>query len=238
MEDNYPTQIIGRLSPNEGVEFLLREFEALNTLHIDAKEIGEKRLNFFVTLTLAFGSFLIAVRQFLPADAYAWLLLFGLVIIICLGIVTFRKMIQRRVLIIICRRRLNRIRAWFAYRYHDIVSALPYGVGEDIPMDWGKSKLGTSAATVAMINTVLVAIVAVAGIERVFGLGLSWWSIPTILISGVVTWQIHLYWKRIWIHGAELRDTEDLKQLDALSGTLKHKVTVEDTDLAPPVMLE
>jgi hypothetical protein len=128
--------------PDGAKDFLLHEYESLYALHQEAKAVGETRLNFFVTFTAAVGTVVVAIQSSLRDEAKPWLLGGVIAILLVVGLITFRKMLQRRVAIIVYRRRLSRIRAWFLKYYPVVALGLPYDVSQTVRMDWGKNKLG------------------------------------------------------------------------------------------------
>ncbi|HEX6288380.1 MAG TPA: hypothetical protein VFZ66_04275 [Herpetosiphonaceae bacterium] len=209
------TQPKPRKAPADGAkDFLLHEYQSLYALHQHAKDVGETRLNFYITFAAALGSVLIATQQFIRSDIHLWLLIAGLAVIMCLGFITFRKMLQRRVATILYRRRLGRVRAWFAFHYPEILPGLPYAIGREIPMDWGKYKLGSSAFSVAFLNTILVIVLVFIILLNSFGLTAVWWSIPASGIVGAATWWFHLVWKDRWLRAAEMQDRQEMADLD------------------------
>ena len=140
-------------------EFLLEEYRSLYALHQEAKASGETRLNFFVTFVAAVSTVIITLQSFISVELRPWLVGGIALILIIVGLITFRKMLQRRVATVIYRRRLGRIRAWF-YKYYPLVAeGLPYDITLDVRMDWGaKGRLGSTAFSVAFINTALIAL--------------------------------------------------------------------------------
>ena len=208
----------GRDVPSDGArEFLAQEYQSLYTLHQSAKDVGDTRLNFYVTFAAAVGSILIAAQQFIRPDIYRWMLLGGITIIMCLGLITFRKMLQRRTAIIIYRRRLRRIRLWFAKYYPEIIPALPYEIDRDSPMHWGHNKLGSTAFSVAFINTALIFVLALALSVDIFGVVELWWSFPGSLVLCVLIWRLHLIWANRWMQAADQQDLKNIAHMDAIN---------------------
>ena len=203
--------------PDGAKDFLLDEYHSLYVLHDQAKAAGETRLNFYVTFTGAVGTAAIAVQSFIVPEIRAWLLAGTALIILLVGLVTFRKMLQRRVATVVYRRRLSRIRAWFVHHYPIIAPGLPYGINQNVRMDWGKNKLGSSAFSVAVINTALI-FASVASIPIVaFGTSAVVWALPTAVASGVISWYLHHWWKNRWMKSAEEQDQKDLQTLDEIN---------------------
>jgi hypothetical protein len=210
-------------------EFLLQEHQSLYALHQEAKAAGETRLNFYVTFVAAVSTVAITVQSFVVAELRIWLLGGVAVILLIVSLITYRKMLQRRVAIIIYRRRLSRIRAWFVKHYPSIITGLPYDINQEISMDWGgsKNRLGSTAFSVAFVNTALVVISLLATALSAFGLSATGWAIPTAIVSGVVTWFFHIHWKNKWMEDAEARDQKEMRALEEIkpqtSGALPQK---------------
>jgi len=208
-------------------DFLLQEYQSLYTLHQYTKEEGEKRLNFYVTFVAAVGSFLIAAQQFIKPELYVWLAVSTTTIVLSLGLITFRKTLQRRVATIAYRRRLNRIRAWFVRHYPSVSSGLAYGIGQDVQMDWGKNKMGSTALSVAFINSAVVFFGVVLLVILTFTLNTLWWAIPIAAISAIITWWLHLSWKEHWMKVHDLADQKDILALSKLSSESVRKPNLE-----------
>lgn len=199
-------------------EFLLQEHQGLYALHQEAKAAGETRLNFYVTFVAAISTVALAVQSFVIVDLRAWLLGGVASILLIVGLITYRKMLQRRVAIVVYRRRLSRIRAWFVQYYPSIITGLPYDINQNISMHWGgsKSKLGSTAYSVAFINTALVVGATLAVTLTAFGLSAIVLAFPVAIISGAATWFFHLQWKNKWMEDAEVRDQKEMRALEEI----------------------
>lgn len=198
-------------------EFLLQEYQSLHALHQEAKAVGETRLNFFVTFVATVSTGAIAVQSFISAELRTWLIGGVAVILIIVGLITYRKMLQRRVAIVIYRRRLSRIRAWFVNYYPPVITGLPYDTNQNVRMDWGgKSRLGSTAFSAAFINTALILLSILSVGLLSFGLNAAIWVIPVSIISGIISWLFHISWKNRWMKDAEIRDEKDLRELDKI----------------------
>jgi len=196
-------------------EFLLQEYQSLYTLHKEAKAVGETRLDFYVTFVAAVITGLVAIQSFVLPEFRPWLIGGTGTILLVVGLTTYRKMLQRRVAIIIYRRRLSRIRAWFLKYYPLVSSGLPYDTNQNIRMDWGStSKLGSTAFSVAFINTALVGLTVVTVPLTSSGVGSALWAAPIAVLAAAVSWLLHIVWKNRWMKDAEIRDDKDLLALD------------------------
>ena len=216
--------------PDSAADFLLLEYESLYQLHQQAVAVGDSRLNFYIGFTAIMGSAVVGVQQFLLPAAYVWLLAFAVLMTLSLGLTTFRKILQRRTATIVYRRRLSRIRAWFVACSPSIAAALPYDLSQDQRLDWGKHRLGSTASSVAFINTGLVVLVVTGVAMSTFGIESFWWAIPAGAAAGVVTWWLHLVWKRRWFRAVEARDGRQAQRLEAMArlanSVLRYDVTI------------
>jgi hypothetical protein len=218
MPEETVEQTEGKAPPDGAKEFLLQEYQGLVLRHQAAKEEGEKRLNFYVAFVAAAGTVLVGAKQFIVDKVlYLWLLLGGIVLTLCLGLITFQKMLQRRDAVVIFRRRISRIRAWFLKYYPSISHALPFDVSQDIPIDWAGGKLGTTAFSVALINTMMVVLATISIVTTALDFAVVWWVLPIAAAAGAVTWWFHRLWKDKWIEQAEMRDKKEMLALDRLS---------------------
>lgn len=185
-------------------EFLLQEYQSLNTLLQDSKSRGESRLNIFVTFVAAVLTASFTAHSFVDPELRP--IVFGgiSVILEILGLITFRKMLTRRIESVVCRRKMNKITLWFIDNYPSVKAGLLYSDSNDIKMNWGaKGNLGSSAFSMAIINSgILFLSILTLGI-MVFGLG----SVASIIIlstaASLVLWAVHIIWKNIWIDNAE-----------------------------------
>jgi hypothetical protein len=198
-------------------EFLLEEYRSLYTLHQQAKEAGEARLNFFVTFVAGVSAAVVTLQSFILEEARPLLIGGIALILVIVGLITFRKMLQRRVATVIYRRRLGRIRAWFVKHYPQVAGGLPYDISQNVRMDWGaKGRLGSTAFSVAFINTALITL-SVLGVGLMyFGLDSLTWLVPVGTLSGALSWYLHILWKSQWMKKAERRDLDDLRALENL----------------------
>jgi hypothetical protein len=217
VSDDPIQQSINSHEQDGGKAFLLLEYQSLQSLHQGVKEDGDKRLNFFVTFIAAIGAFLVAIVNVVDSRVYGWVLAGGMAFVVLVGLINFRKMLQRRAAAIVYRRRMSRIRAWFAIRDPAILSALPYRISPGMSMDWGKNRLGSTASSFAIINSVTVTIMLVTIIASIADMLTSWWLLLLSPLAELLIWWLHLVWKARWLAGADARDQKELHVLDELA---------------------
>ncbi|MDX2139344.1 MAG: hypothetical protein SF123_14765 [Chloroflexota bacterium] len=200
------------------INFLMQEYQSMYALHQQAKERGDERLNFYVTFAGALGSIVIAAQQFVGGAVGVWLMLAGVPIIILLGVLTFRRMLQRRVAIMIYRRRLARIRGWFLHYFPEIASGLPYAPEEKSRMEWGNGRLGSTAFAVATINTSIITFVVLfVCVNVVRDSGQAVLALIAVVGAALASWRLHLLWKTRWLRRAEREDNALLDELNRLT---------------------
>ena len=198
-------------------EFLLQEYQSLNEMHHAATAVGDTRLNFFLTFVAAVSTATITIQSFLSTNLRTWLIVGIAVILLIVGLITYRKMLQRRVAIVTYRRRMSRIRAWFVKYYPSVISGLPYDIEQNIRMDWGrKGRLGSTAFSIAFINTTIITLSILAVCLLSYGLQASVWIIPLSIFCGTLSWVFHIVWKLHWMKNAEIRDKRDLQELEKM----------------------
>lgn len=223
-----PSEALFLNIPTDGAkDFLLLEFQTLFTAHENTKEAGEKRLSFYITFAAAISTAIFAGLGLVAREMQLWLLIGGAITILLVGSITFRKMIQRRIAVIIYRRRLSRIRGWFAKYYPEVTSGLSHEIHRNIPMDWGRNNLGTTAHSVALINTAVIVLAVATTTVTITGLTAWWWGLLIASACGALTWQLHLVWKRRLFQGAELRD----QKVQSALAVLESRVTMPSTTL-------
>lgn len=195
-------------------EFMLQEHQCLYSLYQSTKEVGDNRLNFYVTFVAASLTITATMYSFILPELRPWLVLCITSVLITVGLITYRKMLQIRVEVVAYRRRLNRIRGWFLKFYPDVISGIPYSDSQVIKMDWGgKYRLGSTAFSVAFINTALLAFSMLAMCIMIFGIKSFYWSIPLSSTTGMVSWIFHLAWKNYWMKAGELNDEKSIEEL-------------------------
>lgn len=200
---------------NGAKDFMLLEYDYMTRLHNDAKEVGEKRLNFLIAFSAAIGTVLLAAENLISTQSFRLVSISVLTLAIVIGVITFGKMINRRIAIVIYRRRLSRIRGWFLDNYPSIGSGLPYKVDIKLPMNWGgRFVLGTTASSVAAINILLLAILVILAFYLYSGSSQIVLAVIAAILSGIMKWIFLIIWKNVKLNNAERKDDEYLRKLE------------------------
>jgi hypothetical protein len=121
---------------NHSVELLLAEYQYLGDCFWRNEEVGERRVDFFITVTAALiAASLAAIEQDFVAlgDDVVPALSLGLAALLLFGFVTLVRMIHRNVTTDDYKRKQNRIRRYFADKDPDILKHLAYDPYEVTP---------------------------------------------------------------------------------------------------------
>lgn len=158
------------------VSFLLEEYKQLGESFLRNEELGERRVNFFITITTAVVAGLAAIWKVSDGGFDLTLIIFGLAAVLLFGIVTVVRIIRRNLVTHEYLRALGRIRRYFTDRDPKILLHLPYLPYDDKPQrtkkwEWADIlSLGTGGLVemVALINSLILgAIGAILGMSFV-----------------------------------------------------------------------
>lgn len=175
------------------VIFLLEEYRYLTESFLRNEELGERRVNFFITLTTAVIGGLAAIWKVSDGGVDPKLIGFGLVAVLLFGIITLVRIIRRNLVTDEYLRGLGRIRKYFAdrdpKRDPEIQLFLPYPPYDDKARtkEWKdilSPGTGGLVEMVALVNSfILAALFMLLAHYR------PWWVIvPLGLIGFVVAW--------------------------------------------------
>jgi hypothetical protein len=199
-------------------DFLLAEYQHLMNSFWQSEEVGESRVNFFITLTTAVITALVAIGgNGIPVQdgevdpIFFWALVASLLF----GVVTLGRIIHRNLESHKYLRAANRIRRYFADRDQAILRYLYYGPYDDQPQrkkEWKKwykiFSLGTGGLVemVALMNSLIVAALFALLIIWVFGNATSPIQVTIYLlgfVGGIAAWIIQSrYVRRRYRKGA------------------------------------
>ncbi|UCG12246.1 MAG: hypothetical protein JSU72_17375 [Deltaproteobacteria bacterium] len=147
------------------VDFLLAEYQSHRDAFWHNEELGESRLNFFVTLTTAvIAALAVRERGFLVSGGEVDPIFFyGLGAVLLFGVVTLVRIIRRNLVSHEYLRANARIRRYFTDRDQEILRHLYYKPWDDRPQrkkEWNQIfSLGTGGLveTIALVNSLIVA---------------------------------------------------------------------------------
>lgn len=159
------------------VDFLLAEYRYLGDCFWRNEEIGERRVNFFITLVTAAIAALVALATSkegnLRKDDVYFITVFALLALLSFGIVTLLRMIHRNTVTDGYKRAMEMIRSHFRNLDERLQDYQPFEKGKP-------RKLGTGGLVdmVALVNSVILA--ALCALLAYFHSGLG------IVLSGLV----------------------------------------------------
>ena len=177
---------------DHSVDFLLAEYESNRDAFWHNEELGERRVDFFITLTTAVMAAL-AIREkgILASGGNVESIVFcALGAVLLLGFVTLVRIIRRNLVSHEYLRAVARIRRYFTDRDQQILRHLYYKPYDDRPQrkkDWNELfSLGTGGLveTVALVNSIIVAAVC-----ALFAFPCSEWIIGLFgLVGFIAAW--------------------------------------------------
>lgn len=193
---------------DQSVKFLLAEHQYLGDCFWRNEEIGERRVNFFITLVTAAIAALVALATSKEGnsreDDVYFLTVFALLALLSFGIVTLLRMIHRNTVTDGYKRDMDMIRSHF--RGWDKKRLENY-----YPFKSGKArKLGTGGLVemVALVNSVIV-----TALCALFAFSYPKWNIWLVALLGFIT-----AWIGIFIYLRNKRPMTKLTEIFSLRG--------------------
>ncbi len=166
--------------------FLLEEYKQVLDSFWRSEELGERRVNFFITLTTAVVAALVAIRGKEGAVSNGkvdFIFFYGLLSMLVFGGMTLTRIIRRNLESHRYIRAAGRIRKYFTDRDKQVRLHLYFEPRDDKPIREKKWKEIISAGTGGLIETV-----ALVNSLIVAALGAMWMTWPVGLVSFVVAW--------------------------------------------------
>lgn len=171
-------------------DFLLAEYQRLLNSFWHTEELGERRVNFFITLTTAVIAALAAIRKegiSVSVGKVDPIFFYGLGSVLLFGIVTLVRLIRRNLESHKYLRAAGRIRKYFTERDEQILSHLFFEPRDDKPIrkkDWKDIFfLGTGGLveTIALVNSLII-----AALCALFTVSALRWNIWLIGLAGFI----------------------------------------------------
>lgn len=182
-------------------DFILEEYKHLTDSFLRNEELGERRVNFFLTFTTTAIGALVAIREFFgDVEMKNFYIGFCAVLLALLlfGIVTLMRIIHRNLVTDKYLRGLARIRRYYAdtdKENPNILPYLPYKTFDDFPQRKKERKdiysLGNGGLleTVALVNSlIMAALLALFAFYRLEWRDWNLWLAP--ILGFVVTWSL------------------------------------------------
>lgn len=172
--------------------FMLSEYNRLTSMLLYTKEIGHKRVQFWLTVVSSAGGILMVIYQINPSiESFFPLVFFVCSFIVLLGIVIYIKMIQRTVTSVEYLRAQGKIKRYFLEMDKNIEDYLFFPVGDDNPKlnySLAFSLTGSSLRIlVAIINSFILGCVVGLIPRLVYG---DWSMAIYQVILGVLTFAL------------------------------------------------
>ena len=186
-----PAKTLPPLDPS--TEAMLAEHERLADLYLHNAEMGERRTSLYLTVISAGAAVFLGIAQFGPAiDSLLWPGIGFLVGMLVIGLVTFQRLVERRMRAAEYLRAINRIHRYFVENDPALEPYFYWPPCDDVPSFANHRQALTGLRDViGVLNATFVGILLVA-------LGLVLWPalhraivIPIGLVLGVVAWLLH-----------------------------------------------
>lgn len=144
-----------------GTKFLLEEFNAVRSFKEQSVAIADRRVDSLLTFASALVAGLGFFSQFdVSTESFLLIVEIGVLGLLLIGIITFKQVVDRSVLIVDYIRSINRIRAYFAERAPQIQPYLLMPVSHDFPSyQWQSS----NHRVPMVINGIAVGTAAIVG---------------------------------------------------------------------------
>jgi hypothetical protein len=175
------------------VEVMLAEHERLSDLYLYNVEMGEKRTSYYLSIVSTAVVILLGASQLIADPASVTGL--GIVILVgisILGLLTFQRLIERRIRATEYLRAINRIHGYFVQRDHLLEPYFYWPPCDDVPSFGGKGvALKGLRDVIAALNSLFIAVLV--GV-----IAMTLWPTPHYAVpvaSGIVaaigSWLLH-----------------------------------------------
>jgi hypothetical protein len=196
-------------------EILLADFRYVSECFWRNEELGDRRVNFFITLTTAvIGASVVLVREDISklSDRVVAVFFLALAALLLFGILTLVRMIRRNLETDKYKLRQDRLRLYFAVRDPNIREHLAFDPYKPIPgrkKEWEWMRLhevlsfgrGGLVETVALVNCMIAAMFSALLILRILDVGIAV-NVPVSVAVGLVAWVIQKAYVN-WRYGCE-----------------------------------
>jgi hypothetical protein len=174
-------------------EAMLAEHERLSSLYLYNSEMGEKRASLYLTLISASTAVLFGLAQFRPDVRYLVWSGIGLVAgMLVVGLVTFQRLVERRIRATEFLRAINRIHRYFVQKDRELELFYFWPPCDDVPTFVGKRMPLSGLRDLIAVMNGLFAGVLVAGFEFALWPGLGYVVVvPSAVGVGIIAWFLH-----------------------------------------------
>jgi hypothetical protein len=174
-------------------EAMLAEHERLAGLYLHNAEMGERRTSLYLTVISAGAAVFLGIAQFgAEIDSLLWPGIGFLAGMLVIGLVTFQRLVERRIRAAEYLRAINRIHRYFVQNDPALEPYFYWPPCDDVPSFAGTRQALTGLRDViAVLNAIFVGILLVV-------VGLVLWPtlhraivIPLGLVLGAAAWLLH-----------------------------------------------
>lgn len=154
-----------RQAEDPSTAVMIAEHERLSALYLYNSELGEKRISLYLTVVSAGAAVLVGVAQFrVEMSLLLWPGIGFLLAVLIIGVLTFYRLVERRVRATEYLRAINRIHSYFVQHDPSLAPFFYWPACDDNPSFRGKgTALEALRDVVALLNSLFVgALVAVA----------------------------------------------------------------------------
>jgi hypothetical protein len=196
------------------VDFLLAEYQNHRESFWRSEELGERRVNFFITIATAVLAALAIREEGIGAGGQVDPIFFyGLGALLLFGVVTLMRLIRRNLVSHEHARAMGRIRRYFADRDEEILRHLYFEPRDDWPYrkkEWNQIfSLGTGGLveTVSLVNNLIV-----AALCALLAVSLSGWIIGGLLglVGFIGAWIVQFIYVK-WRYDKERPTADEIR---------------------------
>jgi len=186
-------------------EAMLAEHERLADLYLYNADIGEKRTSLYLTALSASAAILVGLAQFGGGmSSLLWPSVAFLAVMLVVGLVTFYRLVERRVRAAELLRAINRIHCYFTQNDPSLAQYFYWPPCDDKPSFFGG---GTALAglrdVVAALNSIFVGILVAAEVAALWPALHYGFAILIGAATCVIAWLLHRLWERRSLRRAE-----------------------------------
>lgn len=195
---------------NESVQLLLSEHERIAQLFIENRQMGERRTSLFLTLITIAIPATAAFSQYFNAGLITPVNLATLGVLLIVGLLTFYRLVERRVMSTELLRAINRIHRYFVEHDPALAAYMAWKADEALPKYVEhRGALPGLRDVVQLLNSLLT------GFLIPGTLSLFWLSCPVGLLlsiafaSGGLAWLGQQWYEISWLKKAQARADQE-----------------------------
>lgn len=193
-------------------DILLVEHQRLSTLYLNNVEMGEKRTTLYLTV-VSLGSGVLAGMSKLTDTEFVEWTSFGLVIgIFILGLLTYQRLLERRIRAIEYLRAINRIHRFFVLKDATIKDYFYWSASDDVPTFLARSTQLTGLRDIVACFNSLFAGIGTGELLKITGIvGTYQKAVVSGLAVTVVMILLHVVYERNVLAKIERSAAKDIR---------------------------